>query len=77
MNMEQDGCTGFFDTWYTWKMEKINLGKICSEVHDTTCSSTQFFKGMWKNRVIGTSVIALAGALGCWVKFPKYMWKRL
>ena len=74
-----DGCTGIPD-----KVFGVDVSDCC-KAHDTTqpCGSRSFFyclqtklQGLAFGGVLAL-LIALGGALGCWIKYPKFMWKKL
>jgi len=62
----------FFEEWFG-----TYIGDCCKE-HDEECSTSKFFRCL-KRKIdwIGTIMITLGGALGCLLKYPKKMIKRL
>lgn len=76
MAKESDGCTGFFQNWFSYTEGKIHLKKLCEE-HDKECSSTTFGKLLWKHKVVGGSLIWLVASGACWVKYTSKMFKRV
>ena len=80
MEHRDDFCTFFFERFPRWKTllswEVVDISPCC-EIHDDTCSFHAFIKCLWSKRVVGTSIIAIGGAIGCIVKFPSKMLKRI
>lgn len=78
--MAKDHCTGFFENWVRWKTfctwEVFPLSELC-KAHDEKCSTHTFMNLLWKNRVVGGYLIGAVATLGCWIKYPSYMKKRL
>lgn len=76
----KDYCTGFFEEWFAWDKEwfirRIDLSELC-KVHDENCSSTTFFKLLWKHKVVGGLLIGLVASIACWIRYTKHMIKRI
>ena len=77
---KKDHCTWFPETWIRWKkLYKWELFDIseCCEIHDEKCSSTDFAKCLLKKRAVFGTWIWLGGLLGCVVKYPSKMIKKV
>lgn len=68
----KDHCSLFPEHWFG-----TYIGDCCS-IHDKKCSTHRFYKCL-RNKIgiVGASVIALGGALGCWIKYTSKMTKRV
>lgn len=77
---KEDWCTALPEYWPQWvslfRWKLLYIGDFCKD-HDTTCSSTRFFKAMFHNKIVCGILIATVGSLGCWVLYPYRMIKRL
>ena len=65
-------CSGIPDI-----IKGVFIGDCC-KIHDTTCSTSKFYKCV--NSRLGKSLgilIASGGAVGCWFKYSKRMVKRV
>ena len=76
----KDHCTGFFEHWLRYgkdlRIEVFYLGELCKE-HDKDCDNMKFFKLLYTHRVVGATLIGTAATLGCWIKYPIQMLKRI
>ena len=70
--MKNDYCTMFPETW-----RGVDISECC-KLHDEECSTSKFFKCL-KEKIgkFHSSYIALGGAVGCWFKYTKKMFKRM
>jgi len=80
MKKKKDYCTWFPEKWVKWKSllkwEVVDISDCCKK-HDNTCSTSQFAKCLRSKKIVGSSIITLGGMVGCIVKFPKRMIKRV
>lgn len=73
----KDYCTMFPEYVF-----KIYIGNACRG-HDDTCSTTRFYKNLVEDLKPLTfnhelsALIAVGGAIGCWVKYFKFMINRV
>jgi len=76
---KKDHCSAFPEYWYQWYLgrffipmiRKVYIGDCC-EGHDNTCSTSKFFKCLWKKRIVGGVLITSGGFAGC---VPQKAWK--
>jgi len=68
----KDWCTWFPDTW-----RNTYIGDCC-KLHDYDCSTHKFYQCL-KNKIgkFHASYITLGGALGCWIKYARKMFRRV
>lgn len=76
----KDWCTWFPEYVHVFigflKTKKVYIGDCC-KLHDYTCSTKRFYVCLV--RKVGrtwANIITTGGALGCWVKQTKYMFKK-
>ena len=68
----KDYCTMFPEYW-----RGIYIGDCC-KLHDSTLSTSSFYKCLrGKVDIISASIITLGGSVGCWIKCPIQMLKRI
>lgn len=69
--MKPDYCTWFPETW---------LGKDisdCCKIHDEHCSTNKFYRCLKTKIGYHAIYITIGGAIGCMVKYPLIMIKRI
>ena len=72
----KDYCTGFPEYWYNWTGKKMYIGNLCKK-HDDRCGTKDFYKDLWRHRIVGAVAIATVASIACWVKYPKLMSSKL
>ncbi|MCF6330304.1 MAG: hypothetical protein L3I99_01995 [Sulfurimonas sp.] len=79
-------CTSFPENWLAWKkpqnfkecykiMHVVYIGDCCKE-HDDECSTRNFIDCLFRLNIVGATLIATGGFLGCLFKYPKLMYNR-
>jgi len=74
-------CTWFPERWAKWvkwyKWELFPIGDLCCKIHDENCSTTKFNKCLRENKAVGGLLITLGGLIGCMVRYPLLMIKKV
>lgn len=76
----KDHCTWFPERWAVWvKWYKWKIVDIsdCCKLHDEKCSTGSFARCLREKKAVGSLLITLGGAIGCWVQYPRRMFKRV
>ena len=80
MENKKDHCTLFPEYWAVWvrpfRWKIIYIGDCCKK-HDEDCSTHAFAYCLWKRRAVGSYLIVLGGGIGCLVKYPRKIVKRI
>ena len=78
-NKKVDHCTMFPEKWVAWSKYGWKVVDIsdCCKLHDVACSTSKFAKCLRNKMAVGAWLITLGGAIGCWVKYPLTMLRRL
>ncbi len=71
-----DHCSSFPEKWLSWNKGIISIADCC-KLHDSECSTSNFARCLRDKKIVGAMLITVGGAIGCWVKYPMQMIRRL
>jgi len=80
MENKEDHCSYFPEKWAVWvspfKWQIQDISDCCKK-HDESCSTHVFILCLWKRKAVGAYLIMLGGLLGCLVKYPRKIIKKM